>query len=368
MSRTTRKEVWKQRGMVSIMVTMLLMIVISLIVLGFAQISRRNQRQALDRQLSSQAFYAAETGVNEARNLLKDAIATGTAIPDKPDCTSGSGPAAAFYASLTPTIDAASDVAYTCLMVDASPEELGYDAVGTPSTIVPLTSTAGNIANLQLTWQTKDDTTTPTVGCPTSANNLPTTGAWTTSNCGYGVLRFDLVPTTGSLTMSTLQDRTMTAFLVPVPSSVTTSIPYPSTLPTSSTNTNNRVATRCTNTSCTMTITGLNSTQYYMRVSSLYKEVSLRIRATDSTGSAVGLQGVQAIIDATGKAQDVLRRVQVRVPLTGSSNNQLSDYAIQSTDAICKRYAVMDGYFQSYAATAVSGLTSITTPPNPLCL
>jgi len=59
-----------QSGMVSIMVTMILMIVMSLIVVGFAQVSRRNQRVALDRQLSTQAFYAAESGVNDAREFL----------------------------------------------------------------------------------------------------------------------------------------------------------------------------------------------------------------------------------------------------------------------------------------------------------
>ena len=65
--------------MVAILVTMNLMIVISLIVLGFAQISRRNQRQSLDRQLSTQAFYAAETAVNDAADLIKTAVQAGTA-------------------------------------------------------------------------------------------------------------------------------------------------------------------------------------------------------------------------------------------------------------------------------------------------
>lgn len=116
-----------------------------------------------------------------------------------------------------------------------------------------------------------------------------------------------------------------------------------------------------------MTISGLSTNQYYMRVSAVYKDVSLIVSASDSGGSALSLQGAQAVIDTTGKAQDVLRRVQVHIPLTPSSSNQLSDYAIESTDAICKRFVTMDGYFQSYAASAVSGLTSITTPPNPLC-
>jgi hypothetical protein len=116
-----------------------------------------------------------------------------------------------------------------------------------------------------------------------------------------------------------------------------------------------------------MTVSGLSANQYYMRITSIYKDVTLVVSANDASSNPLSLTNAQAVIDATGKAQDVLRRVQVHIPLTPSSSNQLSDYAIESTDAICKRFVTMDGYFQSYAASAVSGLTSITTPVNPLC-
>ena len=353
----------RQAGMVSILVTMILLIVISLIVLGFAQISRRNQRQSLDRQLSSQAFYAAEAGVNDVRKLINDAIAAGNTVYAKPDCTPGSGAAATFYSPLTPTLSPSAS--YSCVMVDPAPPSLAYSDVGTAGTVVPLTSASGlNFSTLTFTWQTKTGSTTPTVGCPTAATNRfsPTT-TWT---CGYGVLRFDLVPVAGGgMTASNLQTNTFTSFLVPVPTSLTTSVGFPGT-PASS-NGNNLVATHCNNTQCSMKITGLNSTNYYLRLLSFYKDVSLQITGTDSSGTAAKLQGAQAVVDATGKSQDILRRIQVRLPLTASSTNLMSDYALQTTDAVCKRFAATDGYFQSYAAAAVSSLTSITAPPNPLC-
>jgi len=351
-----------QAGMVSILITMILLIVISLIVLGFAQISRRNQRQTLDRQLSSQAFYAAESGVNDVRNLINQAIASGASIPAKPDCTNGSGPTATFYSGLTPTLDA-SGVSYTCVMVDPAPTSLAYSDIGTTGTVVPLTSASGNpLTSVKLTWQSKTGSATPTTGCPTTATNkFSATTSWT---CGYGVLRFDLVPISNSMNATSLQDSTFTSFLVPVPSSATASVGFPGA--PASRNGNNLIATHCTNTGCSMNITGLSNNRYYLRVLSLYKDVSMQITATDTAGAAA-LQGTQAVIDATGKAQDVLRRIQVRLPLGASSTNLLSDYALQTTDAICKRFAATDGYFQSYAASSVSGLTSITTPPNPLC-
>jgi Tfp pilus assembly protein PilX len=351
-----------EAGMVSILVTMILLIVISLIVLGFAQISRRNQRQTLDRQLSSQAFYAAETGVNDVRNLINQALASGATIPAKTDCTNGSGPAASFYsAGLNPTLSGVDNVSYSCVMVDPSPTSLAYSDIGTTGTVAPMTSADGNnFSSITLTWQSKTGSATPTVGCPSSATGVfSPTPSWT---CGYGVLRLDLVPVPAAgMTTASLQNSTFTTFMVPVTAGTST-VSY-----ASSTAGNNLIATHCTNTQCSMTINGLSGTRYYMRLLSQYKDVSLQISAKDSVGTAIKIQGSQAVIDATGKAQDILRRIQVRLPLTASSTNLMSDYAVETTDAICKRFVATDGYFQSYASSAVPGLTSITAPPNPLC-
>jgi len=363
MSGITEKE-RRQAGMVSILVTMLLMIVISLIVLGFAQISRRNQRQALDRQLSTQAFYAAETGVNDARNLINQAVTAGSSVLPKTDCTNGSGATAVFYSGLpNATLDATNKVSYSCLMVNPTPKDLKYGDITTTGKVVPIVASSGTISTIKFSWVSDDATNaTPTTGCPASVvGAFSPTGSWT---CGYGVLRFDLVPTSGSLTAAGLQSSTMTSFIVPFSSGGVSSIPYAA----SGANTNNRVGGACTNAGCNITITGLGGSQYYARITSIYKNAgSLDIVASDASGNALPLQDAQALVDATGKAQDVLRRIQVRIPLTPSSSNLLSDYALETTDAVCKRFVGMDTYFQSYAAAAVSGLTSITTPPNPFC-
>lgn len=345
----------KEAGLVSIMVTLILMIVISLIVLGFAQISRRNQRQALDRQLSTQAFYAAETGINDARDLITAATLAGQNVPEKSDCSAGSGATATFYASLSPDLDGGTsdEAEYTCVMVDPTPKDLLWSEVYSPSIVAPIISANGsNITSIRLVWESTDTTNpSPTNNCPTTTNNVfSTNGAW---NCGYGVLRMDLVPTNGTFDVATLQNRTMTSFLVPFRLGGVSSFAF------TAGSANNRRGIACNNTNCTLTITGLTTNQYYMRVSSIYEPVSLVATAFDASGNALELQGAQAVIDATGKAQDVLRRVQVHVPLTPSSQNRLSDYAIQSTDAVCKRFVVMDNYFDP----SVSGVVST----NPLC-
>jgi hypothetical protein len=337
------------------MVTLILMIVISLIVIGFAQISRRNARQALDRQLNTQAFYAAETGVNDVRDLIKAATQAGNSVPAKADCTPGSGATAAFYAGLSPDLDASASVKYTCVMVNPTPDTLLYGNVGGQSLVIPVISASGsNINSIKLTWRTNDSTTTPTVGCPTAAMSVyfSPTSSWT---CGYGVLRVDLVPTNGTFDSASLQARTMTTFLVPFSTGGITSTVY------AAGGSNNRMGIDCSNTECPFTIdtSSLGVNQFYMRISSIYKEVSLQLNAYDASGASLLMQGAQAVIDSTGKAQDVLRRIQVHVPLTPSSENSLSDYALQSSEALCKRFIVMDSYFDNQ----VTGVTST----NPLC-
>jgi hypothetical protein len=79
------------------------------------------------------------------------------------------------------------------------------------------------------------------------------------------------------------------------------------------------------------------------------------VTAKNAAGTDIKLSGAQAQIDATGKAQDVLRRILVNVPLHASNSNALPDYALESTDSICKRFAVMDGYYSVPDLDAVTG-------------
>lgn len=345
---TPRPRLYRsESGMVAIMVTMIMMIVISLIVLGFAQIIRRNQRQALDHQLSTQAFYAAESGINDARKRIQTAVQNGETVVAKPTCGNSGGTVNTFYYSgaeaLQPDLDTAAGVKYVCLLVDPTPEELSYDTIGMNSTIVPLISNSGaNLDTVTLEWQAKD-TATPTVGCPTSTTDVfSRTTSW---NCGYGVLRFDLVPTnSGSMDANSLADNTMTSFAVPFRTGGETgAIPFQA----GTSNNRNLFGASCNDTRCTATInvSSRNSNNFHMRVSSVYKSVSLTVRGTIAGGGAAELTGAQASIDATGKAQDITRRIKVTVPLRNSSTNALPDYALQSSDSICKRFAVMDNYF-----------------------
>lgn len=341
-----------EKGMVSIMVTMILMIVIALIVIGFAQLSRRTARETLDRQLSTQAFYAAEAGINDARNLIRTAVAAGNAVPAKTNCSlDASTP---FYGVLNPVLNAADDVSYSCLLVNPNPKSLQYNDIGVKGTIVPLISATGsNFTSVKLNWQSKTDSTTPMAGCPsTVTGTFSSTADWT---CGYGVLRFDLVPVSGNLNAATLGAGTMTTFAVPITSGGTGSINFAA-------GANGTAGALCNNTGCELTINGLNTNQYYMRVSSIYQNVALQITPSDANGT-VATTEAQVVIDATGKAQDVLRRVQVRVPYDATtSTNMMPDNALESTDSICKRFSAMAGKWLGNTPGTVTGDNALCRP------
>ncbi|MGF7228520.1 MAG: pilus assembly PilX family protein [Candidatus Saccharibacteria bacterium] len=326
-----------QQGMVSILVTMILMIVMSLIVLGFAQNSRRNQRETLDRQLSTQAFYAAESGVNDARDIISKVTGAPSA---KTSCTdAGTG---GVYQSLidNSTIDATHNVSYSCVLINPAPTELDYP-IDTTGTLIPLFSGNGaSFGNIQLSWSANNNAT-PTVGCPTqyvSGNSIFTpTSNWT---CGYGVVRLDIVPVSGTLTTSTLQTNDRTVWAIPVKTAGTNNYNV-------NADGNDVVGVKCTDASCDLAITGVPGGQYYLRAVSLYQGATLKIT------SPLGLAGAQIMVDSTGRAQDVLRRIQVRVPIKNtSSKNLLPDNALQSTDSICKRFATMQGYYSNNAGVA----------------
>lgn len=347
-----------QEGVVSLLVTMVLMIVISLIALGFAQVARRNQGEEIDQQLSTQAFYAAESGVNDATQI----VSTYSTSPynytaselTRANCA---GPTSDGYQGIYTSLNTnnslsttnGQNISYTCVLINPDPGAI-QTQVGTTSKIIPINAaTATNINQIKLTWSTEQQGDTGAANaCPATAQ-LPTAAAFDT--CGMGVLRVDLVPVDNAAptNATTFAKETLTFFAVPMrptaPGSIGT-VNYEGAN-SSTANPDNIVGVACGNTTpnCSVTInTAAYAHQAYeLRVSSEYENSGLTITANNGT---LGLTGAQVVVDATGKAQDVVRRIQVYVPI-GIVSNQLSDYAIESTDSLCKRYVVMNGYYAS---------------------
>ncbi len=330
------------------MVTMVMMIVISLIVLGFAEISRTEQRNTLDSQLSVQAYYAAESGINDARAAINNFLANGQSVPDKTGCDNQD----ANY-SLSGTVNASFNVSYSCVLISSGVTSLTYN-VGYSSTVVPINTGSVSVGNLQLGWKVPSGLASTATGCFTDVSQL---GSWPVANgggqwsCNYPVLRVDLLDANGTLIRANWHANTTTMFLVPFDSaSVNNNVNFGAN--------GTPVPAQCDATSCIAQIGGLGGSNYYMRVTTLYRTDS---SLTITTNPSKTFYNAQATIDATGKAQDVLRRVLVAVDLTDANARKVPSAAIITEDSICKRYGITSGSFNVYDDMSSGG------GGNPLC-
>lgn len=321
MSNKTKAIRTDQRGIVSLMVTLIMIFVISLLVIAFAQLTRRNQREALDRQQSSQAYYAAETGVNDAVTYLNANRDTPVNTLNCPDFN--------ILQSKPATVPIGGGASYACLKVNNSPTELVKSPLLQDDSMVWPIKASGNIKKLTVTWTAPTGINSPVCSLNPSTSTLPKNTNWP---CSYGMMRFDLynADAAGGINTANMAVNTRSFYIFPKNSGTGNVF--------DSTRANVGVAS-CVSNVCTANVKlpSSSSSNYYMRMSMLYRDAGkITIVAKNAAGSALGLSGAQAVIDSTGRAQDQLRRIQVRVSLVGPSN--VSGFATQAD--ICKRLTV----------------------------
>jgi Tfp pilus assembly protein PilX len=327
-----------QQGFVSIMVTMVIMGILVLITVGFATLVRREQKQSLDRQLSTQAFYAAESGINDAVKAIND---NPTALPTAINCTDDTLTKPPY--NYSKTLNGAANVTYTCVLFNDKPNILEYSSVKEDNSfIVPLKSGAP-ISSITIGWKDGSDPTSPsTLAANSPSHILPARGTTDPEynvKDGIGMVRATVMPVGpgGSIPdTNTLINNAKTFFL------------YPNSAGSNSKNYSDNGAFidgKCstpgtiTGMQCESTINGLSGVDTaYLRIRAMYNTVSVKIAVN---GGAASLSGAQIVVDSTGKAQDVLRRIQVRVP--NSQSYKYSGFALQSLDTICKRMRVWPG-------------------------
>lgn len=337
---TTLKH--RQEGMVSITVTIIFILVISLVVLGFSQVTRRNSREALDRQLSSQAFYAAETGINDAVSKIHELQAAGAELPSQTSCRGNT------YMKNDGKVNDDDDIAYTCLTVNPRPTKY---AGGGGGGVVALTPVAETLSDITITWaRTTAETSAQASDCPTGASR--NTG-WSPDACPFGLMRFDVMrkdDNTFTSATRALED-TMSAFVYPSASG-SGAVAFSG----GSANIYGGFASQgvtptalCNSSTCSITITGINAAEAYVMYKVLYvtsDSVTIEGKAV-SGGEPLELNNMQAVVDVTGKSQDVLRRLQVRIPLRGAGGISTVKgdaggvgYTIRSGESICKQFSI----------------------------
>ncbi|MDL2341487.1 MAG: hypothetical protein QFB87_00205 [Patescibacteria group bacterium] len=322
-----------QSGLASLVIAILIIIILSTIVTGFLQIIRHEQRRSLDRQLSSQAFYAAESGVNDAVKAINEQGFSGDKTTCQPYAT-GTASAPTAISGKSNMLTANGSVKYTCLLIDQSPGSIEYKSIRPAhATAFPVTSANGvPVSGITLSW--RDTTAGYDKFRPVSDISFTSEAKWNST----GLLKVDIVPA-DTLDRNAFISNTKTYYLYPNASngSSTGTIDY------GSSNSGDIVDGQCTgtgdNAKCSVSISGLPSTSSYVRVTSMYRAVSLKVTGTTSVGSAItDFKDVQVQVDVTGQAADVTRRIQVRLP---HNRTDVPDYSLSSMDTLCKRFLIV---------------------------
>ena len=354
-----------QAGGFSIYVSLIVMLVLTLITLGFVRIVGSNYREITDSQYNLQAHYAAEAGVSDARKEiieriktsgLLDSFTTGTLM--NPDgwakdleawnCSEGHQ---YDYDSANPEINPWYDggdykgdllepqgpIGYSCADIDLRPEELVYDQVDqNRSLMLPLWPVDGAGVNVDVeefvfSWGDADS----------GSNNMPDFQGFTPHKDwdALPVLRVQVTAIPNPFDRQKLNDNTRVFFLVPDDQDNQTPTPWP-------TPGDDGEIVHCTHNyiggkldpdfPCKVILKlgfGNSDLLYFARVQAIYKDAKFSLKG-EHTGGDVRFQNIQAVITVTGRGGPILERLRERIPLRPVYD--YPEYALDSVDTICK--------------------------------
>jgi len=332
-----------EKGFASIVITLILIIVLALLTVGFAQLARREQQTSLDKQLATQAYYAAESGINDA---YKD-IQSG-AITDQPPSPTlnintnqciGAPLTTASNNNIIPASGVSSGVAYSCVLINLQPPVQIFNGVSPSTDQYETFSTTGTLANLTVYWASADNKPTPRG----ALGGFIPSGSWNSP----AVLQFSITPL-AAVDRTSLINNSFTVYLYP--SGGSGAVNYDTT------NEGQIIGGNCNGTGtypCSVTIQNLPGSpneSYLVHIINYYDLSNIALgNAQSSGGTKLDFKDGQAVIDSTGKARSVLKRLQVYLPI--KKTVPLPPYALQGQD-LCKRFST---YPASTTADALPG-------------
>lgn len=135
-----------QKGIASIIIVSILVLLISLVSIGFSRIVNRDVSNAVQDQKAQVANYAAESGINEVVKLMK---ANDPLAADQTQCNNG------LLNKLNSTGGLSGDKStqYTCVLIDTTPSSLSYQKIQSMTSQVIKLKAGAPMSNIFVTWQ-----------------------------------------------------------------------------------------------------------------------------------------------------------------------------------------------------------------------
>lgn len=378
----------RQRGAVSLFIVIFTALLVTVISVSFIRIMTQTQQQAVTADLSQSAHDSALAGVEDAKRLLVEYArdCQQVAVPAEKCSTldrllrtetpcntiqqAGIEGSATDKEVLVKRVegDRALDQAYTCVKVMLETNDYIGNLNRGVSRVVPLKGVS-NFNEVVLQWYSQvdlqnssDDAGERSISLPDAAENLalPRLSDWPASR--PTLMRAQLIQVGGSFNLSDFDkaadgsSNAHTLFLYPL-SAGRDAVDFAEDVRLSQAGgvlhgvTCDRTFSAATSDkayACKVTLrlpnaVGATDTARtaFMRLDAIYNTTTHFSVALQNNGTPVKFKDVQPIVDSTGRANDLFRRVESRIELDVSTF-PYPDAAIDITGNLCKNFLVTD--------------------------
>lgn len=359
----------KQSGAVSIFAVIFSALLLTVLTVGFIRLMISGQQQAINNDLSQSAYDSAMAGVEDAKRVVRACQVNSsseacTELAEAHDCrvVIRSGVVVADSLETNEIMVRSNsgngeefDQAYTCVDITMSTPDYVYEATTNQPRLVPLRAT-DEFDRVTIEWFTRDnasgDATAPEV-----ETGLPELARW--RETVPPVIRAQVItPGAGSFSMSDLDENESSRVAFLRPSSVnpgavgtnwsldiadrqrqssigTDSFPCSARFHNSSIDGTGGYA--CSVTLVIGSVSRAASRNAFLNLTSIYNGADIRVSLSDGANRVL-FDGVQPLVDSTGRANDLFRRVEARLEL--GNNSSYPSYGVDVAGSLCKDFSV----------------------------
>jgi Tfp pilus assembly protein PilX len=381
-SSTIKLMFKEERGLASIVIVSVLIILISLISLGFARIMNRTVSNSSNHALSVAATYGAQSALNDIATYIRsNPTADSTSCNSLIGTSTSQGP---FFNDSDLSASGNRDVQLTCLLLDQTPNDLVFqNNTQQKSRIIRLNTSAAQ-AKILVSWQATNPANTNMP--PSNQTPLYDQTTWNSQANGYiPVLRLTLYPATNSGTVGNMEANSRTIYLYPDNNGGHTPLDFGNIEDGHiyKVECDHQINTSDFNGSadyqCNIVINNLLSSSptpdyYYLRLVPIYNNLDLKIKANDVAGNVLSFNNTQALADVTTQTGGVSKRLQARLNITSTSSssfdvapdsNAVPEQSVRSANTLCKRLDTSPGFLNidDTSGKCSSGANIVFTPP-----
>lgn len=366
-----------QSGIAAIFTVVFFTILISIIILSFVHIVSQDQRQVTNNDLSNSAYDSAEAGTEDAKRALEKyrQECIKTALPGA-NCGSGglyanalSGSSCSSFNQLesllhlnlqgsevkvaTNSQDDSLEQAYTCLKIELQTDDYVRTQDANQTILVPL-KTVNNeeFPYIELNWFNKNDSPSRSVPSDTSNFELPEAKDW--PNTRPPILQAQIIAVNRNApNITDIDNSAKSVFLYPSSAAPSSNIDVSGADAARRSQKYSPVAAQCVTTdaqySCSVRLENFEPLSggpydYYLRLMPAYNSATVQVRllSADPTADPIKFDGVEPVVDSTGRANNVYRRIVSRIAFEDELTSLNGGAGFDITQGLCKQFEIAD--------------------------